>query len=88
MTYNLNYFRSQVRRVIDTAPTHVTITRDVWVSEVTVDGSGILKAVSYAVTYVAYLTTLRPRTYPLTQVTGDEYYRRTLLGYWFYGSRD
>lgn len=33
MTYNLNYFRSQVRRVIDTAPTHVTITRDVWVSD-------------------------------------------------------
>lgn len=28
MTYDLNYVKSQVRRVIDTAPTHVTIARD------------------------------------------------------------
>lgn len=33
MTYDLNYVKSQVRRVIDTAPTHVTITRDVFIPD-------------------------------------------------------
>lgn len=28
MTYDLNYVKAQVRRVIDTAPTHVQITRE------------------------------------------------------------
>lgn len=33
MTYDLNYVKAQVRRVIDTAPTHVQITRDVFIPD-------------------------------------------------------
>lgn len=33
MTYDLNYVKAQVRRVIDTAPTHVQITRDSFIPD-------------------------------------------------------
>lgn len=33
MTYDLYYIKEQVRRVIETAPTHIKVTRDEWSSD-------------------------------------------------------
>lgn len=33
MTYDINYVKAQVRRVIETAPTQIKVTRDAWISD-------------------------------------------------------